>query len=193
MTLNKLNKKSSRGSGDRIVYPTNRLPQKINEIIDAIHVLENATPPSSGGITIISAKDSHVSGILTLLVSQSPAIIIFDKIDGVIVQVPPIEANLSYRFKSLLNITSNTNDIKLATGGQTYIGNLRTYDVGPNNFSNLHFAPVNANIISMDGTTTGSQIGTDIHINSGDITAKEWLVTGVNMSSGLIDNPFDVT
>lgn len=132
----------------------------------------------------------HTTGATLLLTAaQSGATVYMDKADGVVVTLPASALGLSYRFVAITSVTSNA--YKISTGTQ----NTEFFDGTVNSLQDAAVASAvfsgdgsTHDNISMNGTTTGGLVGTDITVVC--TAANKWTVTGNVRASGSEATPF---
>lgn len=135
----------------------------------------------------------HTTGATrTLTAAESGAQVFLDKADGVVITLPAWAAGLNFRFIAITSVTSNAYKVSTATQGTEFfdgsVQSLQDAAVASTVFTGDGSTHDN---ISMNGTTTGGLIGTDIEITA--TTTNKWTVTGSVRASGVEATPFSTT
>lgn len=137
------------------------------------------------------SKSSVISGsgaTVTLTAQQSGATALFDRAAGIVYTLPAPAVGLNYRFIVSTTITSNAAKVITDSGTTLLIGNilvckdsdgtsLATFGNGSTHVS-----------VSMNGTTTGGIIGTELIFTC--VNSTTWQVSGFAHGSGTIATPF---
>lgn len=150
-----------------------------------------ASPQYKGAV--LSGTALQTAGAATLTAAQSGALILFDKVDGIIFTLPAPVVGLEFSFFVKSTITSNNAKIITDAGTTFLLGTVisaleattPSSTAGPKNFSangTTHVA------CTMNGTTSGAIAGTYLFFQC--ITSTLWMVTGLLEASGTIITPF---
>ena len=145
-------------------------------------IIENADAPGSVGEA--SRVIRHTTGATrTLTAEESGTTVYLDKADGVVITLPAWAIGRTYRFIVVTSVTSNAYKISTATQGTEFFDGT---------YSSLQDAAVASAVFtgdgsthdnfSMNGTTTGGLVGTDITITA--TSSNKWTVSGVVRGSG---------
>jgi hypothetical protein len=144
---------------------------------------------------VVSGTAIQTAGAATLTAAQSGSIVLFDKVDGLILTLPAPVVGLTYEFFIQSTISSNSAKVITNTGSVFLLGTVEMASenqtpsgtLGPKHFSadgSTHVA------ITQSGTTTGGVKGTFFQVTC--ITSTLWLVTGIIQASAgaTIATPF---
>ena len=145
---------------------------------------------SSGQVPHVAVTVRHTTGnTRTLTAAESGATVFLDKADGVVITLPAWAAGLNYRFVVVTSVTSNAYKLSTATQGTEFfdgtINSLQDAAVASAVFSGNGSSNDN---FSMNGTTTGGLVGTDIFVTA--TSTNKWTVTGFVRASGTEATPF---
>ncbi len=184
--IQRIFKKSSVGSGRRITLPIDKLVEKINELITALNGI-SISP--SGTTTVISFNDSNDAGTLTLLESQSPAIIVIDDVNAGNIVLPEMSVGIDYKIKFLVDITSNLEIDSLFSASDKYQGALSLIDDTVDGSPTVEKTTA-TNKIRVDGDGKGGKKGSVINLLGTTLTNK-WLVDGSLMGEAPFSGVFD--
>lgn len=139
--------------------------------------------------SILSSTTLQDSDAFSLTTSQSGNIILLDKADGVTITLPTDALGLTYRFLSTVDLTSNDYIIQGASSEDLFIGGVSFIDdTTPESATMFKPDVVDDYIMTMNGTTTGGEIGTDITITC--VGNNRWWVSGTVAANGVIATPF---
>jgi len=142
------------------------------------------------GSPLRAKVDIVASGAATVTIkpSQSGATFLFDAATGIIYTLPKPKKGLNYRFVVSVSVTSNNHKIVTdVTGTTLFYGSVwNTVAAG----TGTQFFPNGSShsALTMNGTTTGGLINTDITVTCLDST--HWQVDGTVMGSGTVATPF---
>lgn len=145
---------------------------------------------SSGQVPHVPTVIRHTTGATrTLTAAQSGAVIYLDKADGVVITMPATSVGLAYRFIVLTSVTSNAYKLSSATQGTEF------FDGTVNSAQDAAAASAvftgdgsTHDNVSMNGTTTGGLVGTEIYVVC--TAANKWTVSGTVRASGTEATPF---
>lgn len=135
----------------------------------------------------------HTTGATrTLTAPESGAVVFLDKADGVVVTLPAWAAGLTYKFVVVTSVTSNAYKLSTATQGTEFFDgsyqSLQDAAVASTMFTGDGSTHDN---ISMNGTTTGGLIGTELTVTA--TSSNKWTVSGQVRASGVEDTAFATT
>lgn len=123
----------------------------------------------------------------TLTPSESGSVILPTRANGIDYLLPDSEVGLTYQFKVLTSVTSNDYSIGMTDATEIFTGFLYRKKaavvesiITPNGTTN--------NLISMDGNTTGGQVGTVITVTCYEL--GKWFVEGYTYGNEIIASPF---
>lgn len=128
---------------------------------------------------------------IVLTAAQSGRVILVDDAAGLDFTLPAISSadiGMTFRFLVTVSVTSNAFRVTAATGdilhGAIWMADFNTANTGS------YFAADGTDdlIISMNGSTTGGKIGTDIELIA--TSATQWVVTGRVFGDGTLATPF---
>lgn len=147
------------------------------------------------GMEIVSRVPTirHTTGATrTLTLEQSGTTVYLDKADGVVVTLPKAVIGTNFRFVVVTSVTSNAYKLSTQTQGTEFFDGT---------YNSLQDAAVASSIFtgdgsthdnfSMNGTTTGGLVGTDIQVVC--TAANKWTVTGNVRGSGTEATSFSTT
>jgi hypothetical protein len=148
---------------------------------------------SSGQVPYVPQVIRHTTGATrTLTAAQSGAIVYLDKADGVVITMPATSVGLMYRFIVLTSVTSNAYKLSSATQGTEFfdgtVNSAQDAAVASTVFTGDGSTHDN---VSMNGTTTGGLVGTDILVVC--TAANKWSVCGDVRANGTEATPFSTT
>lgn len=131
---------------------------------------------------------SSSGATVTLTAGQTGATCLFDRAAGIVYTLPAPVVGLTFKFIVSTTITSNAAKIITDAGTTLLIGSIvveKDSDgtlLGCFGDGSTHVA------VSMNGTTTGGVIGTELTFTC--VTATKWNVSGLVHASGVIATPF---
>lgn len=151
-------------------------------VVNTIKV--GASTPGQIATAAASRVIRHTTGATrTLTAAQSGTTVYLDKADGVVVTLPASAVGLTYRFVVVTSVTSNAYKLSTATQGTEFFDGT---------YNSLQDAAVASSVFtgdgtthdnfSMNGTTTGGLVGTDIEVTC--TVANKWTVSGNVRGSG---------
>src|SRR5262245_57902469 len=125
-----------------------------------------ASYPGSSAGAVYSRMLRHTTGATrTLTATESGTTVFLDKADGVVITLPAWSAGLTDRFVVVTSVTSNAYKLSTATQGTEFFDGT---------YNSLQDAAVASAVFtgdgsthdnfSMNGTTTGGLVGTDITV-----------------------------
>lgn len=128
------------------------------------------------------------TGTLALTEAQSGSKVIFDRAAGVIVTLPDTPADgTNYTFMTKTDLSSNNYVINAGDDGlDSMFGYVYAKKSGT---ADEIFQTATATAITLNGTTTGGDVGTNIK-TSYDATNNRWYVSGSTQGSGALGTPF---
>lgn len=173
----------------------------VNPIIDRLNaqcpsdnalLIDTISEQTSGaGVSITGQRfptPATITADTTLTASQSGKLFLLNVATGCKVTLPAGVAGLRYEFLITTSVTSNTYDI-WGTGATALYRGVITTIVGTTGAQTQYAPNGSSNYkISMNGTTTGGLQGTRIRLTC--VSATQWIVEGVNYSSGTVATPF---
>lgn len=129
------------------------------------------------------------SGV-TLTAADSGGLIVFDKTDGALINLPTAVAGMYYDFIVDTALSSGSYKVLSASASEFLKGRLISIDTDTSNViavdqignGSTHRA------ITMNGTTTGGMTGTQFRLTA--ISSTIWSVQGYNLGSGTVATPF---
>lgn len=144
---------------------------------------------SGNRVNIISANSIDTAGAVSLTVAQSGSTILLDKADGLTITLPVDAVGLTYKFVSTVNLTSSNYVIQGNASSDLFKGGVLLIDDATPEVATM-FKPDNNDdyILTMNGTTTGGEIGTDINITC--VASNVWYVSGTIAANGTLATPF---
>lgn len=155
--------------------------------IDGVVVKDNTL--STLKKKVISGDSIDTAGAATLTAAQSGCIILFDKVNGLVLTLPADAVGLEYEFWVTASVTSGAYAINGAAAGDLMIGSLLNVDTDTSNAvaawrpnGSTHYK------ISMNGAETGGLIGTRIIVKC--LAADRWGTEGVIHGSGVVATPY---
>jgi len=146
----------------------------------------NGTNGATGG----QVQDTIIAntGTVALLEAQTGGKVVFDRASGVIATLPDTPADgTNYTFVTKTDLTSNNYQIDAGTAGlDVFNGYLFAKKAAT---ADEIFNTSTATHITMDGTTTGGDRGTEVKVSYSE-TENIWYVTGHFYGSGALTSPF---
>lgn len=154
--------------------------------IDGLNIKDNIITKRKE--SILSGTALNDSGV-SLTTSQSGATILLDKADGLTITLPADAVGLTYRFVSTVDLTSSNYVIQGNSSNDLFKGGVLVVDDTTPESATM-FKPDGSDdyICTMNGTTTGGEIGTDITFTC--VAANTWLVTGTVAANGTLATLF---
>nr|WP_298657531.1 hypothetical protein [uncultured Flavobacterium sp.] len=128
------------------------------------------------------------SGTATLLETQTGGKVILDRAAGAIIGLPNTPADgTNYTFITKTDLSSNNYVINAGDAGlDSMFGYVYAKKAGT---ADEIFQTASATHITMNGTTTGGDVGTNLKL-SYDATNNRWYVSGSIQGSGALGTPF---
>ena len=128
------------------------------------------------------------SGTITLTELQTGGKVILDRAAGSVITLPDTpDDGTNYTFMTKTDLTSNNYQIDAGVNGlDSFYGYVYAKKAGT---ADEIFQTASATHITMNGTTTGGDIGTNIKM-SYDATNNRWFVSGSYQGSGVLATPF---
>ena len=187
------------------------MPSKVNQVnmagLDLIvnRLITGKTKRADGEFTVSSDLDAgsvvgkrNVINITdatrTLDALESGSLVILNKADGITITLPTLSAaNVGVWYDFVVNTSITSSAAKWSTGAQGvdwFIGGLVTADADGTTESGFIVAGNGSSHdnISMNGTTTGGLIGTQMRLTA--ISTTLWQVQGIMAASGDTATPF---
>lgn len=154
--------------------------------IDGLNIKDNIITKRKENI--LSGTALNNSGV-SLTTSQSGATILLDKADGLTITLPADAVGLTYRFVSTVDLTSSNYVIQGNSSNDLFKGGILAVDDTTPEVATM-FKPDGSDdyICTMNGTTTGGEIGTDVTFTC--VAANTWLVTGTVAANGTLATMF---
>lgn len=141
-----------------------------------------------GGVTVLSLSVLATANVVTLTTDQSPAILLFDQADGITTFLPEKVTGLNFTFITTVELTSGS--YQIISPDDTLTGGLSAINgVTPEN-ARVFINNPGDNAISLNGSTGGGKIGTEIDIIGG-VAENQYIATGRNIHSGVMASPFN--
>lgn len=140
-------------------------------------------------VNVISANSIDTAGAVSLTVAQSGSTILLDKADGLTITLPVDAVGLTYRFVSTVDLTSSNYIIQGNVSSDLFKGGVSVIDDATPEAATM-FKPDGSDdyILTMNGTTTGGEIGTDITVTC--VASNVWYVSGTIAANGTLATPF---
>lgn len=154
--------------------------------IDGLNIKDNVITARKENI--LSGTALNNSGV-SLTTVQSGSTILLDKVDGLTITLPADAVGLTYRFVSTVNLTSSSYIIQGYNSSDLFKGGVLVVDDTTPEVATM-FKPDGSDdyICTMNGTTTGGEIGTDITFTC--VASNTWLVTGTVAANGTLATLF---
>jgi hypothetical protein len=125
----------------------------------------------------------------TLLAEENGALLILDKVDGIVFTLPAPVVGMFFDFVVKASVTSNSYKIITNTGTVLLEGQILSNDTDTAGAAVFFAANGTTHIaITMAGSTTGGLKGTKLRLTC--ISATQWMVEGVVNGSGTVATPF---
>lgn len=155
--------------------------------IDGVTIKDYAIYPQYN--KTISGDSIDVAGAITLTSAYSGYTFLLDKADGLAFTLPTEAVGMKFRFVVTTAVTSNAYSITSAATADLHVGGLVSIDTDTGD-AVAFWKPdaSNDDALSMNGSTTGGLVGTDITFEC--FAANRWHVTGVVFGSGEVATPF---
>lgn len=128
------------------------------------------------------------SALTKLAPAQSGSTVVLSRAAGADIVLPAASTGLSYTFYVETTLTSGSYTITAQDGDLLLGGVLSIDDTTPE--AAVIFRPDGSNdfIITMNGSTTGGELGTAITLTA--LSASSWYVTGSIAANGILVTPF---
>jgi len=147
--------------------------------------------PPSGTIAPGLHREVSASGGATrdLRPDESGGVFLWDAATGVIFNLPPEPvAGMQYTFVCTVSVTSNAHAIA-TDDAAIFIGGAIQQVIDTSATSEGQVGDATSDVtISMNGSTTGGLIGTNITVTA--LSATTWHATGLVVGSGTLSTPF---
>lgn len=159
--------------------------------------MPDVTMPGDGPVNFTNTKGLYqkravISGLgatRTLLASESGALVLLDKADGIVLTLPAASVGLTFELQVLTTLTSNAYKIITSAGTIFLTGGYISCDTDTTNAVAIFTGNGSTHVsISSNGSTTGGLIGTRLKLTC--ISATLWLVEGIMMGSGSVATAF---
>lgn len=154
--------------------------------IDGLNIKDNIITKRKE--SILSGTSLNNSGV-SLTTSQSGSIILLDKADGLTITLPADSVGLTYKFVTTVDLTSSNYIIQGYNSSDIFKGGVLSVDDTTPEVATM-FKPNGTShyICTMNGTTTGGEIGTELTFTC--VATNTWLVTGTVAANGTLATPF---
>lgn len=143
---------------------------------------------------VLSFRRPVISGLgatRTLNAGESGSVILFDKVDGIVVTLPTAPAPGTW-FEFMVSATCTSNAYKVITGAGTelMVGSILNCDTDTSDAVAIWKSLVATSNISvnLNGSTKGGLKGDFFRVTN--VNATTWLVTGVTNGTGVVATPF---
>jgi hypothetical protein len=124
----------------------------------------------------------------TLKASDSGGVFLWDAATGVSYTLPVPAAGMRFTFVATVSVTSNAHAIA-TDAATTFIGGAIQQVIDTSGTSEGQVGDATSDVtISMNGSTTGGLIGTQIDVVA--LSATTWSATGLVVSSGTLSTPY---
>lgn len=125
----------------------------------------------------------------TLLASESGAMLILDKVDGIILTLPAPQIGLQFDIFVKASVTSNSYKVITSAGTIFLFGSVLSNDTDTAGAAVFFDGNGTTHVaVTMNGTTTGGRIGTRLRFTC--VSSTLWHVEGVCFGSGAVATPF---
>jgi len=145
----------------------------------------------------VAAKRNVISGLgatRTLNELESGSVVLFDKVDGIVVTLPATATpGTYYDFVVSATLTSNVYKFITAAGTELMVGQILGCDTDTGNATLVWPGLVGSSYIavSMNKTTTGGIKGDSFRVMK--LNATTWLVNGNTNNNGTVATPYSAS
>jgi len=129
------------------------------------------------------------SATKALLVEENGALLVLDKVDGIVFTLPAPVVGMYFDFVVKASVTSNSYKVITNVGTVFLAGQVLSNDTDTAGAAVFFQGNGTTHVaVTMNGTVTGGLIGTQLRFTC--ISATQWVVSGTNNGSGIVATPF---
>jgi hypothetical protein len=140
----------------------------------------------------VRAKKNVISGqgaTRTLNANESGSLCLFDRAAGIVYTLPTASAGTYFDFMVTTSVTSNAAKVITGAGTEFLIGGYTNVDTDTSNAVAAFDGNGSSHVsVSMNGTTTGGLLGTQLRFTC--LSSTRWAVSGIVRGSGTVATAF---